>query len=52
MYGIKIIRNHELSLTRQICDHLRKLIENENLKCGFPHMPLNGFAVDIKTFSV
>lgn len=34
MYGIKIIRNHELSLTRQICDHLRKLIENENLKCG------------------
>ena len=34
MYGIKIIRNYELSLTRQICDQLRKLIENENLKCG------------------
>lgn len=34
MYGIKIIRNHELSLTRQICDQFRKMIENGNLKCG------------------
>ena len=34
MYGIKIIRNHELSLTRQICDQLRKSIETGNLKCG------------------
>lgn len=34
MFGIRIDRNLELSLTRQICDQLRNLIEDNVLKSG------------------
>ncbi len=34
MFGLKINRNLELSLTRQLCDQFRNIIENKILKSG------------------